>query len=169
MSRIKGRVLKLGDDVNTDLIIPGHYLSIHDPTELARHIFEDLEIDLPATLAAGCNLVLAGINFGSGSSREQAVTGLKAAGFKGVVAKSFGRIFYRNAINEGVPVIECPEAYGLIASGDEVEIDLERSEIRAPHGTFSFPPASPSVRRILRMGGLTPYLKDLLAREKGGR
>ena len=98
-----------------------------------------------------------------------AVTGLKAAGFKGVVAKSFGRIFYRNAINEGVPVIECPEAYGLIASGDEVEIDLERSEIRAPHGTFSFPPASPSVRRILRMGGLTPYLKDLLAREKGGR
>ena len=167
MDKIAGKILKLGDDVNTDLIIPGHYLSIHDPRELAKHIFEDLEIDFPSKLRAGCNLILAGSAFGSGSSREQAVTGLKAAGIKAILAKSFGRIFYRNAINEGIPVVECPEVYEVLQSGDDVEIDLEGGKVLTRRGEFHFHPWMEAVREILQRGGLTPYVKAMLKKDQG--
>ncbi|HEC86675.1 MAG TPA: 3-isopropylmalate dehydratase small subunit [Thermoplasmatales archaeon] len=157
---IKGKVLKYGDDINTDVIFPGRYLAITDPKEMAEHAMEDLDKDFLKKLKEA-NIIVAGKNFGCGSSREQAATCLKYAGVKAIVAKSFARIFFRNAINQGIPIIETKEAVDKIDEGDEIEIDTENGIIKnLTKGTgFSFTPLPPFIQDIIDAGGLINSLK----------
>ncbi|RME76087.1 MAG: 3-isopropylmalate dehydratase small subunit [Chloroflexi bacterium] len=159
---IKGRVWKYGDGVNTDVIFPGKYTyTITDPAEMARHALEDLDPTFAANVRPG-DVIVAGRNWGNGSSREQAVTCLVQAGVGAVIAVSFARIWYRNAINNGLPALTCPEAAAALNSGDEVEVDLAAGVIRSAAGEFSFPPFAPSIQAILADGGLIPHLKKRL-------
>jgi len=161
----KGRVWKYGDNVNTDVIFPGKYTySILDPEEMARHALEDLDPDFAQKVKPG-DVIIAGRNFGCGSSREQAATCLKYAGVQAVVAKSFARIFFRNAINQGLPVLQSEEAVDNIENGDEIEIDITLGKVKTARGDFSFPPFSESVMGILEAGGLIPYTKKKLENE----
>jgi 3-isopropylmalate/(R)-2-methylmalate dehydratase small subunit len=156
---IRGRVHRVGDDVNTDYIIPARYKSrTEDIASLVPVLFEDLDPTLASRIQPG-DLVAAGHNFGMGSSRETAPRLLRAAGVGAVLAPSFARIFYRNAINVGLPVIEC-ETEG-ITDGDQVEIDLERGEVRVPARGLSIPaaPMPPLMLAILTAGGIKPYLE----------
>ena len=157
---IKGKVLKYGDDINTDVIFPGRYLAITDPKEMAEHAMEDLDKDFLKKLKEA-NIIVAGKNFGCGSSREQAATCLKYAGVKAIVAKSFARIFFRNAINQGIPIIETKEAVDNIDEGDEIEIDTEKGIIKnLTKGTgFSFTSLPPFIQDIIDAGGLINSLK----------
>ena len=157
---IKGKVLKYGDDINTDVIFPGRYLAITDPKEMAEHAMEDLDKDFLKKLKEA-NIIVAGKNFGCGSSREQAATCLKYAGVKAIVAKSFARIFFRNAINQGIPIIETKEAVDNIDEGDEIEIDTENGTINnLTKGTsFSFTSLPPFIQDIIDAGGLINSLK----------
>jgi 3-isopropylmalate/(R)-2-methylmalate dehydratase small subunit len=158
----KGKVWKYGDDVNTDVIFPGRYTyQIMPPEEMARHALEDLDPAFAAGVEPG-DVVVAGRNFGCGSSREQAAACLRAAGVQAVVAASFARIYFRNAINLGLAVLQCPEAAASLAAGDEVEIDSARGEIRSSKGTFRFLPLPESVAGILEAGGLLEYTKAKL-------
>ena len=162
----KGKAWKYGDDVNTDVIFPGKYTySILDPAEMAKHALEDLDPDFAREVQTG-DIVVAGKNFGCGSSREQAATCLKFAGVQAILAKSFARIFFRNAINQGLPVIQCSEAVDNIESGEEIAIDFAKGEIETANGTFAFSPLPESVIRILDAGGLIPYIKKKIEREK---
>jgi len=137
--RIKGRVWKYGDDVNTDVIFPGKYTyTVSDPNEMARHALEDLDPSFAKEAKPG-DVIVAGKNFGCGSSREQAATCLKALGIGAVIAKSFARIFYRNAINQGLPVVQCSAIYDLIDKGEEIEIDLDEGKIFSQKGVFRLP------------------------------
>jgi len=157
---IKGKVLKYGDDINTDVIFPGRYLAITDPEEMAEHAMEDLDKDFLKKLKEA-NIIVAGKNFGCGSSREQAATCLKYAGVKAIVAKSFARIFFRNAINQGIPIIETKEAVDNIDEGVEIEIDTEKGIIKnLTKGTsFLFTPLPPFIQDIIDAGGLINSLK----------
>ncbi len=158
----KGRVWKYGDNVNTDVIFPGKYTySILEPEEMARHALEDLDPDFAQKVKPG-DVIVAGRNFGCGSSREQAATCLKYAGVQAVVAKSFARIFFRNAINQGLPVLQSEEAVDSIEDGGEIEIDFDRGSIKTARGDFSFPAFPESVMGILEAGGLIPYTKKKL-------
>ena len=162
---IKGRAWKYGDDVNTDVIFPGRYTYARmEPEEMAKHALEDLDPKFAQEVRPG-DVIVAGKNFGCGSSREQAATCLVAAGVGAVIAKSFARIFFRNAINNGLPVLEIPEAVDAIQPGDEVEIDLERGVLRHKGVEYSFPPLPETVLEILQDGGLIPHLKKKLAKE----
>ena len=155
----KGRVWKYGDNVNTDVIFPGKYTyALMPPEEMAKHALEDLDPDFAKKVRPG-DVILAGKNFGCGSSREQAAACLKAAGVQAVIAKSFARIYYRNAINLGLPVLQSEEAVDNIAAGDEVEIDFASGKIIAPKGTYGFPPFPEKVLGILEAGGLIEYTK----------
>jgi 3-isopropylmalate/(R)-2-methylmalate dehydratase small subunit len=157
---IRGSAWKYGDDVNTDVIFPGKYTyTLTDPAAIAAHALEDLDPGFAERVQPG-DVVIGGRNWGCGSSREQAVTCLKWAGVGAVIAVSFARIFYRNAINNGLPAIVCPAAVAAIGGGEVVAIDLEAGEIRCEAGTFTFEPFSPSVRAILDVGGLIPYLQQ---------
>jgi len=160
---IKGKALKYGDDVNTDVIFPGRYLALTEPEEIAAHAMEDLDPDFLKKLERG-DIIVAGKNFGCGSSREQAAIALKYAGVGAIVAKSFARIFYRNAINQGIPVVECPEGAEAIEDGDEIEIDLDRGVLvdKSTGETFNFKPLPEFIQNILSKGGLLPFLKQLL-------
>ena len=157
---IKGKVLKYSDDINTDVIFPGRYLAITDPKEMAEHAMEDLDKDFLKKLKEA-NIIVAGKNFGCGSSREQAATCLKYAGVKAIVAKSFARIFFRNAINQGIPIIETKEAVDNIDEGNEIEIDTEKGIIKnLTKGTsFLFTPLPPFIQDIIDAGGLINSLK----------
>ncbi|WP_448592281.1 3-isopropylmalate dehydratase small subunit [Thermoflexus hugenholtzii] len=156
--RLRGRVWKYGDHVNTDVIFPGKYTyTITDPAEMARHALEDLDPRFAREVRPG-DIIVAGRNWGCGSSREQAVVALKAAGVRAIVAKSFARIYFRNAVNHGLLPIVCPEAVEAIEPGEEIEIDLEAHCIRCRAGSFPFPPLSPTIREILEAGGLLPML-----------
>lgn len=124
----KGNAIKYGDNVDTDVIIPARYLNTSDPKELAVHCMEDLDKDFTSKVKDG-DIIIGGFNFGCGSSREHAPIAIKASGISLVIAKSFARIFYRNAINIGLAIIECPEAVDRISDGDEVEVDLDLSLI----------------------------------------
>ncbi len=156
---VSGRAWKYGDNVNTDVIFPGKYTyTVTDPTEMATYALEDLDPAFAASVQPG-DLIVAGRNWGCGSSREQAVICLKAAGVGAVIAASFARIFYRNAINNGLPAIVCPPAVEAIQQGQPVEVDLAAARLRHPGGVFSFPPFPPSLQRILADGGLIPHLK----------
>ncbi len=153
-----GAVHKLGDDINTDYIIAGKYTKTLDYQALAAHLFEDLDPDLAARVKPG-DCVIAGENFGCGSSREQAPLALKHAGIAAVLAKSFARIFFRNAINVGLPALVCDT--DRIARGDTIEVDLPGQQIRNLTTGQQIPvePLAPVMTAILQAGGLVPYLK----------
>jgi 3-isopropylmalate/(R)-2-methylmalate dehydratase small subunit len=158
---IVGRAWRLGDDVNTDLILPGRYLELTDPLEMARHALEGLIPSFPERVRPG-DVIVAGRNFGCGSSREHAPLALKHAGVGAVVAVSFARIFYRNAINIGLPALQCPEAPSTTAEGDILEIDLTGGSIRNLRTgvELQFTPLPRFVVEIIREGGLTRYLRS---------
>jgi 3-isopropylmalate/(R)-2-methylmalate dehydratase small subunit len=158
----KGNVWRYGDNVNTDVIFPGKYTySVMEPDEMARHALEDLDPGFAQRVQNG-DVIVAGRNFGCGSSREQAAICLKSAGIQAVIAKSFARIFFRNAINQGLPAIVCGEAVESLETGEEIEIYLSQGKVIAEKGTFDFPQFSGSVRQILEEGGLIPYTKKKL-------
>lgn len=152
-----GASIRFGDNVNTDVIIPGRYLVSIDPAELAEHAFEPLGPEVQAAVRRS-KVIVAGKNFGCGSAREQAASCLVGAGVEVVLARSFARVFYRNAINTGLPAIALGEGIDAIEDGDEVLVDLETGEVRAGEATIGFPPFPSSLRRILDEGGLIPYL-----------
>lgn len=166
MEIVRGRVITLGDNIDTDVIYPGKYLPIIEASEMAAHALEGIDPAFPERLRPG-DIIVAGSNFGCGSSREQAATCLAAAGIGAVVAKSFARIFYRNAINQGLPPVQCPEAADLVEEGGEIEIDLSRGELRWRDGTLSFVPLPPFVMEILEDGGLIAHTKRLLGTDRG--
>lgn len=155
---LRGRVWKYGDNVNTDVMFPGKYTyTVTDPAEIARHALEDLDPRFAAEVRPG-DIVVGGRNWGCGSSREQAASCLKYAGVGAVIAASFARIYFRNAVNLGLPAIACPEAVSALRSGEVAEIDLKRCEIRCSAGVFTFPALSPTVLNIIAAGGLIPML-----------
>jgi 3-isopropylmalate/(R)-2-methylmalate dehydratase small subunit len=155
------RVWKYGDNINTDLIFAGKYTYVisRDPAELARHALEDLDPQFARQVQPG-DVIVAGRNWGNGSSREQAVTCLVAAGVKAVIAASFARIYYRNAINSGLLVIQCPHVIPLVAAGDTLSLDLDRGLVMAAGQSLPFPRLPESVAGIVAAGGLIPYLKQ---------
>jgi 3-isopropylmalate/(R)-2-methylmalate dehydratase large subunit len=156
---IEGTAWVYGHDVNTDVIFPGKYTyTLQDESEMARHALEDLDPTFAPNVRPG-DIVVAGRNFGCGSSREQAVTCLRAAGVRAIVASSFARIFYRNAANGGILPIVSPEAAEHIRAGERVTIDLGSRIVKCAAGDFSFPELSPSVRRIIEAGGLMPMMR----------
>lgn len=163
INSLQGRVWKYGDGVNTDVIFPGKYTyTVTDPAEMAQHALEDLDPTFAAKVQPG-DVIVAGKNWGNGSSREQAVTCLKQAGVSAVIAVSFARIWYRNAINNGLLALTCPAAVEALNPGDVVEIDLAAGLIKSEAGVFVFPPFAPSVQAIIADGGLLPHLKKRLA------
>ena len=158
----KARVWKYGDNVNTDVIFPGKYTySVFEPEEMARHALEDLDPDFARKVKPG-DVIVAGSNFGCGSSREQAASCLKHAGVQAIIAKSFARIFFRNAINQGLPVLQSEEAVDNIEDGEEIEIDFSKGKIIGEKGTFEFPQFPESVLGIIKAGGLIAYTKKKL-------
>jgi 3-isopropylmalate dehydratase small subunit len=156
---MKGKCWKYGADVNTDLIIAGRYLNTTDPKLLAGHCMEDLDPGFAARVKAG-DVMLAGKNFGCGSSREHAPLALKAAGITCVIARSFARIFYRNAFNRGLPLLVCPDACDRSDSGDELEVVLETGSIRnlTKGVTFRADPIPAFMQEIISRGGLMNYV-----------
>jgi 3-isopropylmalate/(R)-2-methylmalate dehydratase small subunit len=154
-----GRAWVYGDDVNTDVIFPGKYTyTVKDEAEMARHALEDLDPAFAGEVRPG-DVIVAGRNWGCGSSREQAVTCLRSAGVRFIIARSFARIYFRNAVNNGLLPIVCPEAVAAIQPDEAVTVDPERCVVRCSRGEFSFPPLSPSVAAILKAGGLLPMLR----------
>lgn len=158
--KLSGRVWKYGDGVNTDVIFPGKYTyTVSDPAEMARYALEDLDPTFAGNVRPG-DVIVAGKNWGNGSSREQAVTCLKQAGVGAVIAASFARIWYRNAINSGLLAITCPQAVEAVNAGEQIEIDMQAGVITTAAGQqFSFPPFDPAVQAIIADGGLIPHLK----------
>ena len=160
-TKITGRVWKYGDDVNTDVIFPGKYTySITDPKEMAPHALEDLDPGFAAAVRPG-DIIVAGKNWGCGSSREQAVICLKEAGVAASVARSFARIYFRNAINQALPIVACDAVDG-VENGDEITIDFTAGVVTTPHGVFTFPPLPPEVLAIIEAGGLIPHVRKQL-------
>jgi len=159
--RFEGRVWKFGDDVSTDEILAGRYLTITDPKELGKHAMETIDPQFFEKVRPG-DIIVAGKNFGSGSSREHAPVAIKAAGISAVVAPSFARIFYRNAINVGLPVVECEGVYEAVSDGDRISIDLERGEVVAGEKVFRTNPFPPNVMRILESDGLVELVRKEL-------
>ncbi len=156
----QGRVWKYGDHIDTDRLFPGKYTyTLHTPEEIAAHALEDLDPAFARRVRPG-DVVFAGEHFGQGSSREQAVTGLVYNGVTAVVAKSFARIFYRNALNRGLPVIVCPPAVEAAQAGQPVRVDWRAGVIDLPVGRFTFPPFPPTVQALLAAGGLIPALQQ---------
>ena len=157
---MKSRVWKYGDNINTDVIFPGKYTyTLSEPAELAEHALEDLDADFAKNVKEG-DVIVAGKNFGCGSSREQAASCLKYAGVSAIIAESFARIFFRNAINFGLPVITCPEAVSAIENGDEIEVNYSESTIIIGELKFIFPNLAPEVLEILNSGGLIQYARN---------
>ena len=158
--KVKGNALKFGDNVDTDVILPGKYLVLIDPHDLAKHAMEGLDPDFPTKAKKGI-VVVGGKNFGCGSSREQAPLALKYSGVKCVLAESFARIFFRNAINIGLPVIECRGISAAVDNGDEVTVDFEAGTIQDVTKGKSFQVAKlpPFILEILKDGGLIEYLR----------
>jgi 3-isopropylmalate/(R)-2-methylmalate dehydratase small subunit len=163
-TKITGRVWKYGDDVNTDVIFPGKYTySITDPREMAEHALEDLDPTFAESVRPG-DIIVAGKNWGCGSSREQAVTCLKEAGVGAIVARSFARIYFRNCINKALPIATCDAVKG-VETGDEITIDFATGLVTTTQGEYSFPPLSPEVMEILEAGGLIPHVRQQLGIE----
>ncbi|HRU04306.1 MAG TPA: 3-isopropylmalate dehydratase small subunit [Candidatus Brocadiia bacterium] len=156
-----GKVHKFGDNIDTDAIIPARYLNTSDPAELAKHCMEDADTQFVKNVKPG-DIIVGGHNFGCGSSREHAPIAIKAAGVSCVIARSFARIFYRNAINVGLPIIECPGAVDVLKQGDAVTVDLAAGKVTAPGAgkTFTIPPFPPEIRGIIDAGGLMKYLRQ---------
>ena len=164
MSIISGRVWKYGDNVNTDVIIaPKYSYNIKDLKEMASHALEDLDPRFAAEVKPN-DIIVAAKNWGCGSSREQAVTCLKEIGVGAIIAKSFGRIFYRNCLNAALPALTCPEAVEAIMAGEKIEINLVDGYIRCKAGLFKFPPLPKAVMEIFESGGLVAYIRKRLAK-----
>jgi 3-isopropylmalate/(R)-2-methylmalate dehydratase small subunit len=166
----EGRVWKFGDDVNTDLIIPGRYLDNYDPDHLAKHAMEGASKEFASAVRAG-DVVVAGRNFGCGSSREQAVVALRSAGVSAVVAKSFARIFYRNAVNMALPVLVSRDAVEILEDGEKVTIDFDGCVVVSSIDSRKVPfePIPERLKEILDCGGLVPYLKSRMATDESHR
>ncbi len=161
-----GKIWKFGDNINTDDITPSPYLTIQNPEELAKHVLENKIPDFPNRVQKG-DIIVAGRNFGCGSSREHAPVALKAAGVSLVVAKSFARIFFRNAINVGLSVLESSELYDAVEEADEIKVDLEKGEIETSSGNIiKTNPLPENVLGILEAGGLVEKVKLILG-ERG--
>lgn len=158
---LQGRVHKYGRNVDTDVIIPARYLSTSDADELAKHCMEDLDADFLSKVREG-DIIVAEENFGCGSSREHAPIAIKAAGISCIIAKSFARIFYRNAINIGLPILESSEAADGISSGDEVQVDTEKGEIKnlSTDKVFTAAPFPGFIEQIIEKEGLINYVRD---------
>ncbi len=156
-----GKVHKFGNDIDTDAIIPARYLNTADPAELAKHCMEDADAQFPAKVRAG-DIIVAEKNFGCGSSREHAPIAIKAAGVSCVIAKSFARIFYRNAINIGLPILESPDAVDAINEGDQVEVDLQAGKVRnlRTGQEYQARPFPAFMQQIMQKGGLINYVKE---------
>ena len=157
----KGKVFKYGDNVDTDVIIPARYLNIADPKELSTHAMEDIDADFVKNMHPG-DIVVATRNFGCGSSREHAPMVIKESGISCVIAKTFARIFYRNAINIGLAILECPEASEKIDSGDEVAIDFDTGVITnlTKGETYQANPFPDFIKKIIQAGGLMADIKN---------
>ena len=162
---IKGTVHKYGSNVDTDVIIPARYLNTTDHAELASHCMEDIDSEFVNKVKAG-DVIVAEDNFGCGSSREHAPIAIKASGVACVVANTFARIFYRNALNIGLPIMECPEAVAGMSSGDRVEVDLESGTITnvTTGKSYEAKPFPPFMRELIAAGGLVNYAKGRLNR-----
>jgi 3-isopropylmalate/(R)-2-methylmalate dehydratase small subunit len=161
---IEGRVWKYGDDINTDVIFPGKYTyQPMEPAEMAEHAMEDLDPSFAKEVREG-DVIVAGANFGCGSSREQAATCLKAAGIAAVVAKSFSRIFFRNAINNGLPVIELSDGIDAMKKSDTVAIDFENGVVTYEGNEYHFPALPKEVLAILEDGGLILHVRKELGK-----
>lgn len=157
---ISGKVFKYGDNVDTDVIIPARYLNAPDPKELAKHCMEDIDADFASAVRPG-DIMVGGMNFGCGSSREHAPIAIQASGIRCVIAASFARIFYRNAINIGFPILECPEAAAAIKNGDAISVDFTTGVIvdETTGQTFQAAAFPAFIEKIIDCGGLLPYLK----------
>lgn len=162
MSSITGKVWHFGDNIDTDLIIAARYLNTSDPKELAKHVMEDADPTFVSKVKAG-DIIVAGENFGCGSSREHAPIALKAAGVSAIVAKSFARIFYRNAFNMGLPIFELDES-NEIKEGDVISVSMESGEIKNGTKTYKFTPIPPFMQELLACGGLINYAKVEMAK-----
>jgi len=162
---VSGKTVKYGDNINTDLIIPGRYLILTDPLEMAKHAMEGLDPSFTQKSQGGVVMVV-GHNFGSGSSREQAPIALKYAGVKCIIAKSFARIFYRNAINLGVPVLEVEDLWERVDEGDVLKVNLEKGLITNTTKGFSIStqPLPPFILELIEKGGLLNKLREMLAK-----
>lgn len=159
--RAQGTVFKFGDNVDTDVIIPARYLNSSDPKELAQHCMEDIDKDFVKKVSKG-DIIVANKNFGCGSSREHAPIAIKAAGVSCVIAETFARIFYRNAINIGLPIIECEEAAKAIEAGDEVEIDFDSGMIydKTKGTSYQGQPFPEFMQKIIKAEGLVNYINQ---------
>ncbi len=159
----KGKVFRYGDNVDTDVIIPARYLNTSDPLELAEHCMEDIDKNFVNNVHQG-DIIVASDNFGCGSSREHAPIAIKASGVSCVIANSFARIFYRNAINIGLPILECPEAVAAIENGDEVEVDFDSGKITdvTKGQTFQGQAFPEFMQELIAAGGLVNYINKSL-------
>jgi 3-isopropylmalate dehydrogenase/3-isopropylmalate/(R)-2-methylmalate dehydratase small subunit len=161
----RGKAWKYGDDVDTDVIIPARYLNTSDPAELAKHCMEDIDRGYASKVSPG-DFIVAGKNFGCGSSREHAPIAIKASGARAVIARSFARIFYRNSFNMGLPIFEAPDAIDGIEAGDVLALDMERGTLRneTKREHYKVAPVPPFMRELVAAGGLLNYMA---ARRKG--
>lgn len=161
---LKGKVFKYGANVNTDVIIPARYLNVSDPAELAQHCMEDIDADFVKKVQPG-DIMMATTNFGCGSSREHAPLAIKASGISCVIVHSFARIFFRNAINIGLPLLECAKAVDNTATGDVLEVDLSKGMIKnITNGkAFTAKPYPDFMSELIAAGGLVEYTKKRLA------
>ena len=166
MQNISGKVWNFGKDIDTDLIIAARYLNTSDPKELARHVMEDADPDFVNKMSAG-DIIVAGENFGCGSSREHAPIALKAAGIAAVIAPTFARIFYRNAFNMGLPIFELPES-AEIKEGDNVTVDMNAGTVtnNTTAKTYSFTPIPKFMQELLNAGGLMNYASEEIAQQE---
>lgn len=164
---IKGRVHKYGDNVDTDVIIPARYCTAFTEPELAPHCLEDLDPDFVKKVQPG-DIIVAGRNFGCGSSRENAPIAIKGAGVSCVIAKSFARIFYRNSINIGLPILESDEAVDDAVPGDQLVIDLANSTVKnmARSKSYQVPPFPDIIQEIIRVGGMVEFAKKRIAEKQ---
>src|SRR2546426_129125 len=169
-TRFKGRVWTFGDDISTDHIIAGKYLGTTDPKVFAEHAFESVDPTWAKKVQRG-DMIVAGANFGCGSSREQAPVALKTLGISAILANSFARIFFRNAINLGFPVLECPGLKAKVKAGEVVDLDMARGEVHLPDGsTMRFRALPPNVLEILEAGGAAPEVGNtILTWARSGR
>lgn len=163
---VKGRVIKFGDNIDTDVILPGKYLVLTEPEELAKHVMEGIDPEFHEKVKDRC-IIVAGRNFGCGSSREHAPLALKHSGVKAILAESFARIFYRNCINIGLLAIECKGVSSEVSDGDLIEISVEECVVKdlTKGKRLVFKSFSPIVLEILRSGGLIPYLRKRIGGE----
>lgn len=162
---IEGKAILLGDNIDTDVIIPGEFLTLMDPHELAKHALQGLDPSFSKKVSKGDYVIIAGRNFGGGSSREQAPVALKYAGIRAIVAPTFARIFYRNALNIGLPVLECDEIFGKVKEGEKLRISIDSGEIKviSSNEVFKARPIPEFMQEIILDGGLVEHLRKKYA------